>query len=79
MSQRIVFNRRLLLTQSLARNLAATAVPRRRQGGNAQVERQLLRDNGLLNPLDYKVRDLGHWLLNGKAPRPRCMADTAKH
>lgn len=34
--------------ERLARKLAATAVQRDRQGGSAQVERQLLRDSGLL-------------------------------
>jgi alkylation response protein AidB-like acyl-CoA dehydrogenase len=29
-----------------------------------------VRVHSLHDPLDYKVRDLGHWLLNGKAPTP---------
>lgn len=29
-----------------------------------------VRVHSLHDPLDYKVRDLGHWLLNGKAPAP---------
>ena len=29
-----------------------------------------VRVHSLHDPLDYKVRDIGHWLLNGKAPTP---------
>ena len=56
------------ITDRLAQQLAVTAVERHRTGGTPKIERDLLRDSGLLG-LSIP-RELGAYALLDKPPRP---------
>jgi alkylation response protein AidB-like acyl-CoA dehydrogenase len=57
----------LEITSRIFENMGASAT--RSQYGFDRFWRNV-RVHSLHDPLDYKVRDLGNWLVNGKAPEP---------